>query len=143
MYKKILSLSVLALSFNLAHSTIAFAHKGHCDAHAYRQQIEKLDLTNDQKTKIKDIVVKTDEALMRDRAELKTLHKEANEEFVANTMDDSKIDKIVDKKLPIIGDMMKLRMKERLAISQVLTDAQKAKIAQMIAKHAEEERNDD
>ncbi len=144
MYKKILSLSVLALSFNLAQSTEAFAHKGHCyDKHGYRHQIEKLDLTNDQKVKIKEIIIKTDEVIMRDHAELKALHKETNEEFIANTMTDAKIDQIVDKKLPIIGDMMKARLKERLAISQVLTDAQKEKIAQMIAKHAEEDKHDD
>ncbi len=127
--KKHLSLAAVALSFLLVQAPAAFAdsHDTWDQSKKVNKIAEKLSLTAEQKTKIKDIIKKASDDIKPKKDELKKISKEIDQDFKSNTLTESKIDSYVDQKQPLIGEIMKIRLTERLQISQVLTDAQKAK----------------
>lgn len=143
MNMKFMSLSALALSLSLCQASSAFAHDSeHMNCFAgsgekMHKMVDKLDLTADQKTKIKDIAEKAKAVEVAKRDELKTIHMQVNDTFHANGMTETKIDGFVNQEQQIIGAMIKVRMMERLDISNVLTEAQKTKMSDMMKKWEE------
>ncbi|MDP3706431.1 MAG: Spy/CpxP family protein refolding chaperone [Legionellaceae bacterium] len=143
MNMKFMSLSALALSLSLCQSSVAFAHhEDHerCfDAGGMKmhKMIENLDLTAEQKDKIKSISDKAHEVGKAKRDELHAIHMQVNDVFDSHSMNETKIDGFVSQEQQIIGAMIKLKMMERLDICNVLTDEQRAKMADMMKKWEE------
>lgn len=135
MYKKILAASVFALSCSLVQPS-AFA----CHAHHHinvEKLAKKLALTDEQQTKIKTIVVQSHENLVKSQNALRAIIIETDKEFVADAMNDKKINDFVNQETPIMAEMAKIHLKERLEISKILTNDQKAKFVNMLIKKHE------
>jgi len=136
MNTKLLSFSALALSLSLSQTSVAFAeHTVKCfDGQRLEKAIKKLDLSADQKTKIEAICEKAKADIIAQRETFRAAHMEVNEAFKSNSMTEDKMDSFVSKEEKIVGAMIKIRMMERLDINNVLTDDQKAKVADMMIK---------
>ncbi len=135
MYKKILAASALVLSFNLVQSNAFACHSS--DHMKIKNLAKELGLTEEQKVKVKAIVIKAHEDLARPKAALKTLIVQSDEQFASNTMDSDKIDAIVKQEAPIMAEIVKIHLQERLDISKTLTDTQKAKFVEILVKKHE------
>lgn len=135
MNKKIICLSALALSFSLSQAPLTYAGHSKCFAGEHvAKMTEKLDLTTDQKAKIKAIREKA-------KADLMPLHKDmianrqaVNALFKSGTVDDSKLETLFNQEKETLGSILKVRMMERRDISNLLTDKQKEKLAGMMQK---------
>lgn len=142
MNKKIILLFALALSLCVGPMTVVCADHAKCfmGAH-FAKAVSKLDLTADQKTKIKAIHDKAKEDLAPLHKQMMVTHQQVEELFKSSKMDDSKFDSLINDKKEIIGSIIKIKMNERRDISNVLTEQQKQKLAttlqQREAKHKE------
>ena len=140
---KCMSLSALALSLSLCQTSAAFASdhdRMKCldgGGKKIHKLIDKLDLTSDQKAKIKDIAEKAKTVEMSKQDELRAIHMQVNDAFQSNSVNETKIDGFVSQEQQVIGAMIKVRMMERLDISNVLTDEQKTKLSDMMKKWKE------
>lgn len=136
MKNKIIGLSAIALSMSLAQAPLAYASHDKCFGGASMEKMsEKLDLTADQKTKIEAIRMQVMPQIKAKQDEMRATHMEINELFKASTLDESKLDSLITKQQDVFGAILKIRLMERRDIAAVLTDAQKAKLAEMIQKH--------
>jgi Spy/CpxP family protein refolding chaperone len=132
MKKKFLYLSALALSFVLFQSPAALASHEPCGCaaatHKVHEVIKDLDLTKDQKDKIKKIMDQARDGLKAKHHESHDVRMLINSSFKNDTITEPKIDEFVNKEQQIIGAMLKIRMMERYELAKVLTTEQKAKL---------------
>jgi Spy/CpxP family protein refolding chaperone len=135
MIKKFIKICALAASFLVFVAPTAQADH-HCGcgkiAHKMHEAIEKLNLTTEQKDKIKAIHAKSHESIQAKRHEMKNLEMMVNASFQDGSMTEAKIDEFVNKKMHIVGAVMKVRMMERFEISKILTAEQKQKLNDML-----------
>ena len=136
MNKKILSLSALALVISLAQAPFALAcHEKCMPGSPIEKMAHQLDLTTDQKKKIMDIRAQMMSQVVAKQQEMRAAHKQIDDLFQTGTVDESKLDAVVMQQQEIFGAMLKMRLMERKAIMNVLTDAQKVKLHNMIKAH--------
>lgn len=137
MFKKFISICALALSVFVFISPVAQAGD-HCGCmsmnlgHKMHEAMEKLNLTAEQKDKIKAIKEKAHEAMKSKHEEMHNLMMMINASYKDGSMNEAKVDEYANKKMHIIGAVIKTRMMERLEISKILTPEQKEKLSQMI-----------
>lgn len=148
MNKKLMSLSALALSLSLAQAPLAFADHGKGrfgGGQKMSQVVSQLDLSADQKVKIKAICDKAKSERKAKHQELRAVRMQINQAFGSNSVTESKIDEFATQEQQIMGEIVKIRLTERLEVSKVLTDEQKAKMADMLAKwkDSHQDREDD
>lgn len=142
MIKKLVHPFAIALAFLLFQSPAALAnHCGCMHGHMMHGMIEKLDLTKEQKDKIKDIMDKSRSAVKNKRDEMHDIRMSINEAYANDSMTKDKIDEFVKKEEKIVGAMLKMRMMDRLEISKVLTKEQREKLNVMAKKHTEERKD--
>jgi Spy/CpxP family protein refolding chaperone len=128
---KILSLSALALSIALSQS--AFASDMCKSKYDWIVKTsEKLDLNAEQKTKIRALAAEAKMAAMAKHEEMRMIHKHINEAYTNNTIDPSKLDEFINQEQMAMGDILKVRSKERYDAYMVLTDSQKQKMNKMV-----------
>ncbi len=136
MYKKIAYLCALTISFFLFLSPAAMA--GHCGCSENRDkiyhEIQKLDLTPEQKEKIENIKTKSHEALKAKREEMNASIISINNAYKDGSMTEPKIDEYSHKNMQIFGAIIKIDMMERFEVSKVLTDKQKEKLDMILDK---------
>lgn len=141
MNKKIVTLSALALSLSMGGASLAYADHQCYSGKRMEKLVDSLDLTADQKAKIKTIRDQAMTAIKPKMDEMHAIHVKINESFKAGTLDDSTLDSLVSQKKEALGEIMKIRLTERRDISNVLTAPQKTKLADMLqqweAKHEE------
>lgn len=144
MNKKMIWLSALALSMSISQATLA------CDCgrdwtpgDRMEKMTESLDLTADQKAKIKAIGTQAKESMKPKMVEMRDIRMQLNTLADAKVLDEGKIDALISQRKEIMGTIVKGRLMVRHDISMILTDAQKAKLAQMVAawkaKHMDQE----
>lgn len=141
MAKKFFSIFVIALSLLVIQTSTSFAgEECGCQAMAMKMHdaVAKLDLTQEQKDKIKEVVSRTRDANNAKRDEMRDLRMLINSSFKDNTMTESKIDEFANKQMHVMGDIIKMRMMERFDISKTLTPEQKEKLNEMMHKIMEE-----
>ncbi len=124
MYKKILGTT--ALVFSLAISPAVFAHDS-CGG-GMKKMLESLKLDATQKEKIKPIMDNMKSTMKADVAQMKDLNKQLNEQTLSATMDQSTVDGLLDKKVKLMGDMMKAKVMAKNQIYVVLKPEQKTKL---------------
>ena len=141
MNKKIICFSALALSMSMSQATLACdcdmnsargEHYEHMTS-KFEHMTEKLDLTADQKEKIKTISEKARNDMKPMFEEIRANRMKLNELADAKDIDQTQIDKTIDQNKDIMGSMMKMRVMTRHDIMVVLTDKQKAKLDVMMA----------
>ena len=143
MKRKIILLLALAMTLCVGPISVVYADHGKCFMGTHvAKAISKLDLTADQKTKIKAIRDKAKQDLAPLHKQMMVTHQQIEELFKAAKIDDSKFDSLINDKKELIGSIIKIRMNERRDISNVLTEQQKQKLATMMqqwkTKHKEE-----
>ena len=139
MNKKIMCLSVLALSVSMSQGVLA------CSDHAHRyygerleKAVEKLDLSAEQKEKIKVVREKSKADIRSKFEELHTLQHQKNEILAEPNLNEKKLDGVIHQEKEVLGSMLKIRAMERHEISGVLTVKQKAEFSEMMQKWEKE-----
>jgi len=142
MIKKILCVPALALA--LSFSQISFAHDSsnntqHKHHFCMVNLHEKLDLTDDQKAKIKTIKAQNKAESKGQRQQLRSIHEQMKPLVRTHKLDEAKVDKLIAEKKDIMGSMMKSKVMMRHQIYNVLDMKQKAKF-DALSKQCEEKR---
>lgn len=134
MIKKFISICALAVSFMafVAPQVQASDCGCHKIAHKMHEAMEKLNLTAEQKDKIKVINEKAHATIQAKRDEMRNLEMMINAAYKDGSINEAKIDEFANKKMQIVGAVMKTKMMERFEISKILTAEQKEKLNQMV-----------
>ena len=134
MYKKILWIVTLAASLVL--SPILFAHGGMC-GERLEKMVASLKIDEAQKQKIQPIMDELKTGMKNTMPQMKELHDQINQQAQSESPDQATMDGLIDKKVKLIGDMMKAKSNARHQIFAILTPEQKTKFNDMM-KQAEE-----
>jgi periplasmic protein CpxP/Spy len=126
MYKKILGTGVLTLvlAFNSA-----LADSWGC-GEGLKKMVETLKLDESQKAKINPILEQLKSTMKSDGNQMDDLRKQLNQQVNSDTMDQGTVDGLVDKKVQLIGGMIKAKIKAKHDISMVLNPQQKTELRQ-------------
>ena len=145
MFKKFLYICTLVISIMCLQSKAAFAHHCGCGemSHKMHEAMKKIDLTEEQKGQIKEAIDKANDALKAKHDEMRDVRMLVNGAFKDGTMNEAKIDEFSNKQMHIMGALVKIRMMERLAISQVLNEEQKKMLNDMLQKVMDDMNADD
>lgn len=137
MNKKIILLPALMLS--LAFSQGAFSHedemmklKEHhvCMHHA----VSQLNLTQDQKTKIKTIKEQAKQEMKKAKSELHAIRMKMRPLVDTDTLDVAKLDALIQQKKDIIGAVMKTKLMAKHQMYTILDAKQKVMFNEMATK---------
>ena len=135
MNKKMIWLSAFALSMCVSQVVLACPNQhAWMSGNRFEKITDKLDLTSDQKAKIKTIKMQTKEKLKPKFTEMHANRIQLNELANADVLDESKIDSVINQQKDLLGSVIKMRVMTRNEISKVLTAEQKSKLHGMIAK---------
>lgn len=139
MNKKIIWLTAFALSMSVSQVTLACGnhHKAFITGERYEKMAEKLDLSADQKTKIKAIGMKARDEMKPKFHEMRVIHKKLNHLAKAKVLDHNKINHLISQQKDLVGAIALMKVTTRHDINMALTDAQKAKLASMVKKWEE------
>lgn len=120
-------LGIIALAFTLVLSQTAFADSWGC-GEGLKKMVESLKLTDDQKAKIKPVLVQLRSNIIDSANQMGDLDTQINEQVRSATMDKATVDALVDKKAKIIGDMMKAKIMAKNQILAILKPEQKTEL---------------
>ena len=98
----------------------------------FEKAVDKLQLTSEQKSKVNAIKADTKAKLKPLHEKMKTVRDQINDSFAKGTPDDLKQDGFVSEEKDIIGDILAVRLQERVEIYKILTDSQKEKLTKLI-----------
>ena len=131
--KKIVAISALVLSFSFSQVPLAYAD-GMCWEHGSRIEklADKLDLSADQRMKIKAIRADAKQKMVPIHQEMRAVREKVNEAFQTNSLNMMKQHSLLSEEKDVIGSALKLRMHERAEIAKVLTEAQRVKLISMV-----------
>jgi periplasmic protein CpxP/Spy len=93
-----------------------------------------LDLTDDQKAKVKEIMTASHAAVEPTMASVKEVHQKMTAATAGGAFDQAQVEAIANEQAGLMAKMMVEREKAKSQIFALLTDAQKAKAAEMRAK---------
>lgn len=123
-------LLVLALAFSI---TQAFACMDAPDR--FEKIAKELNLSQEQRTKMKNIHEDTKHKLMPLREQLREIRHRINEAFKTNSMNHHKENMFVHEQKETIGEMLKIKMHERVEINQMLNEKQRHQLDEMMMQH--------
>lgn len=131
MFNRLLVLPTLVLT--LATSQIAFAHSGEF-AKCMKDAYKSLNLTTEQQNKINTLKDQVKTNLKDKEVQMKAMHEQVKALVQADTLDQSKLDALINQKKEIIGDMMKSKIMMRHEVYHLLTPKQKEQFATHVEK---------
>ncbi|MFT4058205.1 MAG: Spy/CpxP family protein refolding chaperone [Legionella sp.] len=131
MYKKLLG--TLALACSLVFGSTAMAHAFGC-GEGMDKMVQSLNLDDSQKQKVKPIIDSLKTSMQQNREQMKDLSKQINAQVTSPNMDQSAVNDLVDKKVKMIGDIIKAKINAKSQIFAVLNDQQKAQFKDMMKK---------
>lgn len=140
MNKKSVWLSAVALSLMIGQVSFAATESSKskpCTCHHNSQRLsEKLNLTAEQKAKIKAIRTQTHTQLKADKEQLKTLKLQMNALANNDKVDEAKLNSLIDQRNKIKGAMLKKEVMMQNQIYNTLTAQQKIQYKELKAKWA-------
>jgi Spy/CpxP family protein refolding chaperone len=98
------------------------------------KMVQSLKLDDSQKQKIKPILDSLKNTMKQNRDQMKAISKQINDKATAPNMDQAAVNDLIDKKVKIIGDMMKAKVSAKSQVFAVLNDQQKAQLKDMMKK---------
>lgn len=131
MYKKIIWISTLALTLAFSQSTLADSWG--C-REGLRSMVESLKLNDEQKAKIKPVLEQLKLKVKNDVTQMHDLKMQLNQQAESMNMDQATVDRLIDKKTKLIGDMIKAKMMAKNQIFTVLDAQQKTELQNMMRK---------
>ena len=134
MYKTFIG--IVAVAFSLVFSPIASADSWGCGK-GLKSMVESLKLEDAQKEKIKPILEQLEASKKDSWTQMKDLDKQLHQQFESATMDQDTVDGLVEKKVKLIGDMMKAKIAAKTQILAILNTEQKAELKNMMKKKEE------
>lgn len=142
MIKQFILAPVIALSLSAVQPVFADQHKdyqdkGICHCKQMAKMADKLDLTKDQKAKIKAIKETGIKTMKTDSDELRQIRKEMKNLVKSDKMDEAKLEKLIDRKKAIIASMWKEKTMLTHQMYQVLDAKQKEKFSKLMDKWEE------
>ncbi len=130
MFKK--CLWIVAIACSLAIGQAAFAGCA-CET-GIDKMVASLKLDKAQKDKIKPILDQLKASVKDSAAQMTDLESQINQQATSASMDQATVDGLVDKKVKLIGDMMKAKITAKNQIFAILDDKQKAALQAMLKK---------
>ncbi|EHL32523.1 Spy/CpxP family protein refolding chaperone [Legionella drancourtii] len=138
MYKKLIG--TLALVCTLVISSTVFAHSGGC-GEGMKKMLESIKLDDAQKQKVTPILDNLKASMKQSGEQIRDLSKQINAQVTSGSMDQAAVNDLIDKKVKLLGDLMKAKVMAKSQIYAILNEQQKAqlqnKMKQMEEKWAE------
>ncbi|MGL5741717.1 MAG: Spy/CpxP family protein refolding chaperone [Legionella sp.] len=136
MSKKFIWLSAIALVFTLAQPSFACSgDTKQCNAHHRFDKLAKeLDLSADQKAKINAYRDKAKATFKEYYTQFRALRSQINTIVKADTIDQAKLDSLIEKVNKIRGPMLKSRIIMQHQMYALLNEKQKAKFLELKKK---------
>lgn len=134
MYKKLIG--TLALACTLVISSTVFAHSGGC-GEGMKKMLESIKLDDAQKQKVMPILDSLKTSMKQSGEQMRDLSKQINAQATSASMDQSAVNDLIDKKVKLLGDMMKAKVMAKSQIYAVLNDQQKAELQSKMKKMEE------
>lgn len=133
MIKKIIMLPVLALAVTLNNPTFADTKgEGQCPCKRMEKFSRSLNLTNEQKSKIKTIKEQARRELRANREKMQAVKHQIKDLIKSKPLNEAKLDKLLSEKSAIITATMKTKVMMKHQIYNVLNSEQKAKYSEML-----------
>ncbi|HAZ7571884.1 Spy/CpxP family protein refolding chaperone [Legionella sp. PATHC032] len=130
MSKKSICLAALALIFSFVQPV--FANTGNtaqakpCHCHDHKKALNQLNLTQEQKTKIKTIKIQAQKTIKENYKQLKAIKEQINALIANEKLDEAKLDNLISQRNKIAGAMLKNRIMMKNQIYNQLTNEQKS-----------------
>jgi periplasmic protein CpxP/Spy len=139
MSKKFIWLSVITLLLTLGQPSFACSGDAkQCGAHErFDKLAQELDLTADQKAKIKAFKEQARISFKANYAHLRSLRSQVNTIVKADTIDEAKLDSLVEQINKIRGSMLKNRIMMQHQMYSLLNPQQKEKFLELKKKWME------
>lgn len=136
MNKKLIWLSAIALIMTLGQPSFACSDDSkHCNTHHRTDNLAKeLNLTPEQQAKIQSYKEKAQASFKTNYAQLRTLRTQINSLVQANTMDQAKLDSLIEQVNKIRGSLLKSRIMMQHEMFTLLDSKQKAKFLMLKKK---------
>lgn len=137
MLKNILWLPILALACLVSVPIYAHSNHASCPCTQKIEKMKQLNLSQDQKNKIKVIRTTNKDAMKANLKQLKTLRTQINSLATADKVDESKLDDLIKQKSALIATMTKNRVMIKNQIFHVLNSQQQQAFQDMMKKWQE------
>ncbi len=136
MSKKLIWLSTIVLVLTLGQSSFAcIGDTKHCNPHhRFDKLAQELNLTADQKAKIKAYKEKAKASFKENYGQLRLLRSEINSLVQADKIDEAKLDTLIEKVNKIRASMLKNKIMMQHQMFSLLNDQQKAKFLELKKK---------
>ena len=138
MNKKMIWLAAVTLFASVGQVSYAAEAKMAVDKHescgCSKNFAMKLDLTADQKAKIKVIMEQSHKDTMAQRKAMQPIKEQMRAMITSDTIDQSKLDTLISQKMEIVSSMMKNKIMVKHQIYLLLTPQQKVKFNEMMMK---------
>ena len=140
--KKIVALYGLLAALCFVQAPLSFAgDNGWKGCVKFEKVVDKLKLSSEQKSKLDSIKADTKAKLKPLHEKMKTVRDQINDSFAKGIPDDLKQHGFVSQEKDIIGDILAVRLQERVEIYKILTDSQKEKLTKLIADWKKRDKN--
>lgn len=133
MYKKIMWIVAVAFSFILSQSAFADSSCGE----GLKSMVESLKLDDNQKAKIKPILEQLRTTMKDNWTQMKDLSAQMKQQVNSAQMDESTVNSLVDKKVQLIGTMIKAKLSAKNQIMGILNDQQKSTLQSKMSQAEE------
>jgi len=114
----------VAFAFSLIFSQAVLADSWGC-GEGLKQMLTTLNLTDDQKAKLKPIMDQLKTGMTNLGPQMADLDKQINTLVSSDNMDSSALDSLVDQKAKLIGGAMKAKLMAKNQVMAILTPEQK------------------
>ncbi len=125
MNKGIMWISSMALAMFISQPVLADMHpKCPCYKDMKEKMMKKLELTDEQKTKLEDVKKQYKDQLKAKHDEMKDLRQQMKDLAKADKLDEAKLDQLISQKKELVGSMTKLKVQMKHAAYGILTPEQ-------------------
>lgn len=139
MIKKFIWFTACALALMIGQTSYACPAETNPSKHCYCNDIKKsanqLNLTKEQKIKIKAIKTQTRTGAKANYAQLKVLRQQINSFTTTEKIDEAKLDNLINQRSKIKNALLKNHIMMRHQIYILLTDKQKQQYQEMMNQH--------
>lgn len=125
---------IVAVTFSLIVGQTAFAGGEHCGNGVMKKIVGHFNLDEAQKAKAKPILEQLKATMQTNWSQMKDLRMQMNQQVMSDTMDQSAVDGLVEKRTKLVGDMMKAKLDAKHQIYMLLNAQQKASYQGMVKK---------
>ncbi|KGP63459.1 hypothetical protein EP47_05560 [Legionella norrlandica] len=139
MSKKYIWLTAFAFLLTLGQPVFADTNDNNqskpCLCRDFKKQFSKLNLTQEQKAKIKAIKTQARSITKANYKQLKVIKQQINALIMSEKIDEAKLDNLISQRNKITGAMLKNRIMMKNQIYNVLTNEQKLQYKNMKQSH--------